>query len=350
MDTAEWVRLVTRFSDEVVTQDELERLLTETETLTAYVGYAPTGEMHIGHFATIRKLVDFLDAGIGVTVLIADLHAHLDDEKSPFDLLDARSRYYEEAIKGMLEAAGADPSDVSFVRGTEYQLEDAYTRDLVQMLAETTIARAQRAGSEVIRQSADPQLGGLIYTLMQALDVKALDADIVYGGVDQRGIYMLARELLPSYDHPKPICVFAPLLAGLNIDNEKTSSSDPGSGVFLADSQETIQRKIDAAYCPAGESQGNPILQYLRYLVFPALVDDERPFVIPGSKNEESSGSGRRYRTYTDLESDFVSGNVSPKELRTATGIALSEVIDPVRKRLTSQETLLAEAYPERHG
>ncbi|MFT4946849.1 MAG: tyrosyl-tRNA synthetase, partial [Natronomonas sp.] len=191
--------LVTRYTEEVVTDEELESLLTDSPS--AYIGYAPTGEMHIGHFTTMRKLADFIRADVDVTVLIADLHAHLDSEKSPWDLLDARSEYYEEAIRGMIEATGADPEQIDFVRGREFQLDEEYTMEIYRMAAETTVARTQRAGSEVVRESESPNLGGLIYSLMQSLDVKALDADIAYGGIDQRGIYMLSRELLPERGH-----------------------------------------------------------------------------------------------------------------------------------------------------
>ena len=120
MDTAERTRLVSRFTEEVVTEEELSALFEERESPSAYIGYAPTGEMHIGHFTTMRKLADFLEAGLDVTVLVADLHAHLDDEKSPFDLLDARTEYYTAAIEGMVEAAGADPDEIRFVRGQEF--------------------------------------------------------------------------------------------------------------------------------------------------------------------------------------------------------------------------------------
>lgn len=81
MNDSERRRLVTRNTAEVVTDEELDDLLENDPTI--YVGYAPTGEMHIGHFTTIRKLADFLRADLDVKVLIADLHAHLDDEKSP---------------------------------------------------------------------------------------------------------------------------------------------------------------------------------------------------------------------------------------------------------------------------
>lgn len=193
---AERRALVARYTEEVVTEEELDDVLSR-DNPTAYIGYAPTGEMHIGHYTTIRKLADFIRAGVDVTVLIADLHAHLDDEKSPFDLLDARSRYYQTAIEAMIETAGASAESVTFVRGRDFELDAEYSLELLRMAAETTISRAQRAGSEVVRQSENPKLGGLIYPLMQSLDVAALDADIAYGGIDQRGIYMLSRESSP---------------------------------------------------------------------------------------------------------------------------------------------------------
>ncbi|CCQ36987.1 tyrosine--tRNA ligase [Natronomonas moolapensis 8.8.11] len=345
MNTAERTGLVTRFTEEVIAESEIEALFEGSGEPTAYVGYAPTGEMHIGHFTTMRKLADFLEAGVDVTVLVADLHAHLDDTKSPFGLLDARSEYYRTAIEAMIDAAGADPSGVSFVRGTEFQLEAPYTMDLYRMLAETTLSRAQRAGSEVVRQSENPALGGLVYTLMQALDVAALEADIAYGGIDQRGIYMLAREQLPAQGYDKPACVFAPLLSGLS--GGKMSASEADSKINLTDDDDAVEEKIGGAYCPAGEAEDNGVLEYLRFLVFPVLEERGRSFVV---ERPEEYGGDLAYDGYDALESDFVSGELHPADLKPAVAAAISEVIDPVRERLSEEPELLASAYPDIHG
>jgi len=343
MNTAERVDLVSRHTQEVVTDEELAELFDAGDP-TAYIGYAPTGEMHIGHFTTIRKLADFLRAGVEVTVLIADLHAHLDDNKSPFNLLDARSAYYETAIEGMIDAAGADPGDVEFVRGTDFQLDEEYTLEMYRMAAETTIARNQRAASEVVRESESPTLGGLIYPLMQALDVKALDADIAYGGVDQRGIYMLSREVLPDHGGDSPVCVFAPLLSGLS--GGKMSASDAASKVNLTDSAETVEEKIGQAYCPAGEVEDNGVLEYLHHLVFPVLAVDDESFVV---ERPEEYGGDLTYDSYDEVEADFLSGELHPADLKPAVADAISTVIDPVRNRLNDESELLAEAYPEEY-
>ncbi|MCQ4334336.1 tyrosine--tRNA ligase [Natronomonas sp. F2-12] len=345
MDTAERTELVTRFTEEVVEASEIETLFEERESPTAYIGYAPTGEMHIGHFTTMRKLADFIDAGLDVTVLVADLHAHLDDAKSPFELLDARSEYYETAIRAMIDAAGGDTESVSFVRGTDYQLEEPYTMDLYRTIAETTISRAQRAGSEVIRQSENPKLGGLVYTLMQSLDVAALEADIAYGGIDQRGIYMLARERLPELGYSKPACVFAPLLSGLT--GGKMSASEAGSKINLTDDDEAVGSKIEGAYCPAGEIEDNGVLEYLRFLVFPVFEERGERFTV---ERPAEYGGDLEYDSYGDLEADFVSGDLHPADLKPAASAAISDVIDPVRERLLAEPELLASAYPETHS
>lgn len=345
MDTAERFDLTTRHTQEVVTEEELEALFSDEGDPTAYIGYAPTGEMHIGHFTTMRKLADFLRADIDVTVLIADLHAHLDDEKSPFDLLDARSEYYQEAIEGMIEAAGSDPDDITFVRGTDYQLDEEYTLEMYRMAAETTLARSQRAGSEVVREADSPNLGGLLYPLMQALDVDALGADIAYGGVDQRGIYMLAREVLPDHGGESPICIFAPLLAGLS--GGKMSASDESSKVNLNDSPDDVVDKIRDAYCPMGEADGNGVLEYLEYLVFPVLAERGEEFVV---ERPDEYGGDLVYATYDELEDDYVSEELHPADLKPAAGEYVSEVIDPIRERLDARPELLAEAYPEKYG
>ncbi len=343
MDTAERHELVTRHTEEVITEAELDDLLAEPDP-SIYIGYAPTGEMHIGHFTTIRKLADFLRADLDVTVLIADLHAHLDDEKSPFELLEARSTYYEVAIEAMVEAAGASSEDIEFVRGTDFELDQPYTLSLYRLLADTTFSRAQRAGSEVVRQSENPNLGGLVYTLMQSLDVAALDADIAYGGIDQRGIYMLAREILPDHGHDAPVCVFAPLLSGLS--GGKMSASRSESKVNLTDDPDAVREKIEGAYCPQGQVEDNGVLEYLQHLVFPVLEERGEAFVI---ERPEEYGGNVVYGDYADLEADFVAEELHPADLKPATGEYIDEVIAPIRERFENSE-ILEEAYPGRYG
>ena len=226
---------------EVVTDRELKDVL-KKKSPTAYIGYAPTGKMHIGYFVPVMKMKDFIDAGFKVTFLTADLHAHLDDLKTPWELLDARSKYYEESIKAMLKAVGSDPKKVNFVKGSSFQYDKDYIRDVLRMAAVTTLSRSKRAAAEVVRFGKEPKVGGFIYPLMQAEDVNALKADVAFGGIDQRGPYMLARDILPMIGHNKPACVFTPLLPGLT--GEKMSASVPHSKIDILDSDKDVANKI----------------------------------------------------------------------------------------------------------
>ncbi|MFW6152877.1 MAG: tyrosine--tRNA ligase [Halobacteriota archaeon] len=333
--------LVTRNTEEVVTVTELEEVLAR-EDPSVYIGYATTGQMHIGHYTTIRKLVDFLDADLEVTVLIADLHAHLDDEKSPFELLDQRSRYYQVAIEQMIDAAGGDPSAIRFVRGTEFELDADYMLSILRMATETTVSRARRAASEVVREGDSPKLGGLIYPLMQSKDVDHLGVDIAYGGIDQRGIYMLSRELLPEHGGSKPVCIFAPLLSGLT--GEKMSASKAESTIRITDDTETIEAKVERAYCPAGVVENNGVLEYLNYLLFPIIHAEDRSFVVD---RPARFGGPVEYENYDAAEADFVEEALHPADLKSAVATEIDRAIEPIRRHFEAHPSIITEAYPD---
>jgi len=85
-----------------------------------------------------------------MTILIADLHAFLDSKKTPEDLLDARSQYYEETIKEILKALKVPINKLKFVRGRSFQLKEKYTLDFYRLANITTVAEAKKSGAEVV--------------------------------------------------------------------------------------------------------------------------------------------------------------------------------------------------------
>ncbi|MBW2975165.1 tyrosine--tRNA ligase, partial [Candidatus Woesearchaeota archaeon] len=115
MDADKKLKLIKRNTEEIVKEEELEDLIKNKKQPSAYIGMACTGRIHIGYFVPIMKIKDFLEAGFSFKILIADLHAHLDDRKAPFELLDKRVEYYRETLKAMLKAVGADIKKLEFV-------------------------------------------------------------------------------------------------------------------------------------------------------------------------------------------------------------------------------------------
>lgn len=342
MDFAERKELVLRNTEEIVTEDELDEILQEKDKPVAYIGYAPTGMLHIGHFATIRKIADFLKAGFKFKVLIADVHAELDVEKTPLDLVRARSEVYEEGIKGMIEAGGVDFKDVEFIRGSSYQHGKEYQKGYMHLMENATLNRAQRASSEVVRHEEGMKASGILYPFLQIMDCVALDVDVAYSGTDQRRIYMLGRETLPDIGEKKPTCIFFPLLGGLS--GGKMSASDSKSKVNITDSEEEIKDKMDKAYCPEGEIKDNNVLGYARYLIFPVLRDKGEKFVI---SRPEKYGGDVSYENYKELEKDFLSGELHPQDLKESMAESLFEILKPVRERFEGREDLLKRSYPE---
>ncbi len=334
-------RLVTRLTDEVVTEEELDGIL-EKDKPVAYIGYAPTGLPHIGHFATLRKAADFVKAGFEFKVLIADVHAELDVEKTPQDLIDARSEIYEESVKEMIKQSGVGLDSVKIVRGSSYQYDKPYQKGYIHLMENTTVARAERASSEVVRHEDGMKASGILYPFMQIMDCVALDVDVAYAGTDQRRIYMLGRETLPSIGEDKVTTVLYPLLGGLQ--GGKMSASDPKSKIGVLDSDEEIEEKVMDAYCPQGKVDGNSLLGYVKYLMFPIIEDRGTSFDV---ERPEKYGGDVSYSKYSDLEDDFLSGDLHPQDLKKGACEVMKDIIGPIRERLFQKKDVLKRAYPE---
>jgi len=333
--------IIKRNTQEIVDEEELLEVLKKDEPI-AYWGTAPTGRVHTGYLIPMAKIADFLDVGVRFKILLANLHALLDDLKTPYELLEYRTEYYKQIVIGLLEGLGVDISKLEFVVGTDFELSNKYSLELLKLSSLTTFNRSKRAGAEVVRQKEDAKLGSFIYPLMQSLDVPHLSCDIAFGGIDQRGIYMLSREILPSIGYDKPVCVFNPLLPGLT--GGKMSASDASSKIDCLDTPKKIKKKINKSYCPEGEVEGNGILAMVKNVIFPYLDRKDESFLID---RPEKFGGQITFATYNDLEASFVSKNLHPADLKQGTAKYVNQILDPVRQRFTNLEDLLKNAYPE---
>ena len=74
---------ITRNTAEVVTDEEVRALADSPDGKRAYVGYEPSGVLHVGHMLTATKLIALPAAGFEVVVLLADVHAY-PTGKGPF--------------------------------------------------------------------------------------------------------------------------------------------------------------------------------------------------------------------------------------------------------------------------
>lgn len=319
MDLEKKIAIATRNAEEVVTTEELRALLEEKDKPRAYVGYEPSGEIHLGHLITVNKLKDLQSIGFEVIVLLADIHAYL-NEKGTFEEI---RKLAERNMKTFI-AFGLNEKNAQFVLGSSYQLNREYMLDVLKLARITTLNRARRSMDEVSRRKEDPMVSQMIYPLMQSLDIAYLKIDVAVGGIDQRKIHMLARENLPALGYKAPICIHTPIISGL--DGEKMSKSK-GNYISIGDSPEEVERKIMKAFCPPKVVEGNPIIDLAKHYVFPAFgkVKIER---------DQKFGGDIEYESFESLLEDFRNGSLHPLDLKRAVARYLNSFMDEARKRL----------------
>jgi tyrosyl-tRNA synthetase len=205
----------------------------------------------------------------------------------------------------------------------------------------SSVHDAKKAGSEVVKQTDNPKLAGLIYPLMQALDEEYLGVDIQYGGVDQRKIFMFAREYLPKIGYKSRIEVMTPMILGLI--GEKMSASKEESKIDLLDSDEAVRSKLQKAFCPAGIVEANGVLAFLKHVVMIISEDKKQAFVV---KRPEKFGGDKNYLSYTEIENDFVNKKLHPEDLKKAVAEEIISLLKPVKKDMDKKLKIAKEAYP----
>lgn len=343
MTPQEKKELIIRDLQEVVGEEKITEILNE-RNLKIYWGAAPTGKMHVGHLVPMFKLADLLRAGCEVTILIANIHAYLDNMKTTWDLLEKRTQFYELLTKEMLKRAKVPLDKLKFIKGTEFQLQEKYTLDMYKLSALTTTRDTQRAGADVVKQTDNPKMSGLLYPILQALDEEYLGVDAQFGGVDQRKIFMLAREFLPKIGYKKRIHLMNPLVPGLG-ESGKMSSSEPNSKIDFDDTDKQIRKKINKAYSVDGQVEGNGLLAITKYVLFKFLEQEERLFEI---NRPEEYGGKITYEKYEDVEKDFAEKKLSSIDLKQGVAEELIKLITPIRTVLEENQELIKEAYSEK--
>ncbi|KAK4326267.1 hypothetical protein Pmani_003199 [Petrolisthes manimaculis] len=289
MSVGDKVSLICRGLDEVMGAERLTAVLEDNRPLRVYWGTATTGKPHVAYFVPMTKIADFLKAGCEVTVLLADLHAYLDNLKAPWTLIQYRTKYYKAIIISMLKAIGVNIDKLRFIQGTSYQLRPSYTEDVYKLSAMVTQHDAIKAGAEVVKQVHSPLQSGLLYPGLQALDEEYLRADAQFGGVDQRKIFTYAEKYLPRLGYPKRAHLMNPMVPGLT--GGKMSSSEVRSKVDLLDSPREVEGKLIGADC-AAERPENGIMAFVKHVLFPIVRLRGGRFCLSGVGGGDGGAGG----------------------------------------------------------
>ena len=343
MNSDERYELITRGLQEVIGGHNLRALL-DVRDPEIYWRTAPTGKIHIGYLIPMLKIRDCVNAGCNVTILFADLHAYLDNMKSTLEQVNYRTEYYKRMISSMLTRLGVNMSRIKFVKGTDYQLEKDIMIEMFKLMNVTHVKQAQKAGSEVVKQSDDPLVSSLIYPMLQALDEKYLNADAELGGIDQRKIFGYARDYLPKigierkFTHlMNPIVSISRKKKVKTDELDKMSSSDSSGKIEILDSPEKIMDSANKIFCSDGVIADNSALYLIKIFIFPINGFFEL------IRNEKDGGNQIFYN-YLDLEHMVSLGSknngIHPSDLKISIAHFFSDFLEPIRNEFSSEENL----------
>lgn len=314
MDIDKAIEKISRDTAEIIEVDELKEFIKRDEKV-AYVGFEPSGKIHLGHALTIKKMKDLQDAGFKIKIFIANLHAYLND-KGTLEELNEISEYNIKCFK----ALGLKEEDTEFVLGSQRMSKEFMVR-VFQAAKMVTIQRAQRSMAQVSRDETH-NVAEALYPVMQALDIHDLNVDVAVGGMEQRKIHMLAREILPKMNFQAPVCIHIPLIHGT--DGSDKMSSSKGNFIAIDDEPDVIKKKIKKSFCPAGQIEGNPIIEIAEHFIYPFndTMIIERPEKFGG--NLELSEK--------ELKELYSSEDLHPMDLKNAVANYLIKFFEPVRE------------------
>lgn len=311
------MELIKRNTEEIISEEALKTMLTKKKKPIVYCGYEPNGPMHLGHFVTITKLMDLEKAGFVIIILLADIHALLNKKGNEEEI--------KKEVENWRKTIKAIGINAKVVLGSEFQFKKDYVLDVMKLAQGSTIQRGLRSMQEIARDIENARISQLWYPLMQVADIKHLGADVALGGMEQRKIHMMGKDMnkILNYDF---VVIHTPLITSLKGPGQKMSKSVQGSGIAVTDNFDEIDKTINGAYCPEKDTENNPVLQITKLIIFPRIKE----LTI---KRDDKFGGALKLRDYEELEKIYSSGKLHPIDLKNAVANELEKIIKPIREK-----------------
>jgi len=328
---------LTQNTEEVVTLEELTTVLNKPKP-KAYIGFEPSGTVHLGWKICTKKIQDFLACGFDFTILLADWHAYINDKLGgDLEKIKLCGKYMEDCFAAM----GVDPTKVRFIYASDYVSDPKYWELVLKTAKATSVARVKRAMDIMGRgeEEAEKDLSKLFYPAMQVSDIFYLNLDVAYGGMDQRHAHMLARDVAKKIGKASPVALHTPLLTSLqaggrmNPIEAKMSKSKPETMISIHDAPDLVKKKMSKAFCPEKQVEGNPVLELCKYVIFPDL--EGTTFSI---KRPEKFGGNLEFTSYKDLEQAYTAG-LHPLDLKNATADHINLLLAPIHQYFEKHPT-----------
>ncbi len=236
MTADKYSRLFTRGVAEVIRREELERLLDAGRPLRLKMGFDPSrADIHLGHTVGLRKLRQFQELGHRVILIVGDWTAQIGDpsgQSATRQMLSAE-QVRENARSYMDQFFKVVDRDRTDIRWQSEWFGNFSLTEVISLTSRFTVAQllAREDFSNRFKGNRPIAITELLYPLLQAYDSIVIEADVEFGGTDQKFNLLLGRELQSMMGQRPQQCLLVPILVGTDGVQRMSKSLDNYIGV-----------------------------------------------------------------------------------------------------------------------
>jgi tyrosyl-tRNA synthetase len=289
-------------------RQRIERSLATGKPLVVKVGFDPTApDLHLGHAVLIRKMKHFQDLGHTVIFVVGDFTAMIGD---PTGRSKTRPPLTTEEIAKNAETYKAqvfkilDPERTRLefnsrwlsALGAEGLIRLAARYNVAQMLERRDFRQRHEAGQPIA-------IHEFLYSLAQAYDSVAVEADVELGGTDQLFNLNVGRDIMPGFGLLPQIVMTTPLLEGL--DGVEKMSKSLGNYIGVTEAPGDMFGKVMSI---------SDVLMWRYY----ALLTDVGDAAVADMQARVAHGGVHPRQAKVDLATRIVSDFHSPDAARAA--------------------------------
>ena len=281
----EQLKIIKKGTLDIINEEELikklQKSIKENKPLKIKLGLDPSApDIHLGHTVVLRKLKQLQDLGHEIIIIIGDFTGKIGDPTgksrmrkflSDEEVLQNAKTYEEQVFKIL------DKEKTTIKFNSEW-LSKLTFGDVLKLTASTTVARMlEREDFKLRFENQRPiYLNEFFYPLMQAFDSTAIEADIEFGGTDQRFNLLSGRNLQKEIGEEPQVVIMMPLIEGL--DGKNKMSKTLGNYIGIYESAKSKYQKVM-------EIPDELIVKYYTLLTD---VDDEKIKEVEAKLKDES--------------------------------------------------------------
>jgi len=247
LDAEALYRITRRAVKEIISLEEFVRLLGLGRPLRLKMGFDPSRpDIHLGHVVGLRKLRQLQELGHQVILIVGDWTAQIGDPSGQSATRPVLTHQEVVAnadsyLRQFFKVVDRDRTEVKW----QSEWFGKFTlADVIRLTGRFTVAQFLERDdfTQRFREHRPIALTELLYPLLQAYDSVAIQADVEFGGTDQKFNLLVGRELQGMMGQTPQQCFLMPILVGT--DGVRKMSKSLGNYVAVEDPPDEMFGKL----------------------------------------------------------------------------------------------------------